>query len=139
MARPKPLVQAQDGPVLVSPDEAPALPVLETRFTKAPGPRGCSRYMKRRIAEAMPAIATALIDRALRGSTAELKLVVQIAGLDRKQPPTDPAERKFGGRYFEDFLMDEWRKEKGHDPTDADPDDPEADELEFACPASARE
>jgi hypothetical protein len=117
MSRSKPTPSLlQDGPVLVDPTQAPTetppKPHFQTRYPKAPRPRGARRYLRNRLAEALPEIADSLIDKAIAGGLPELKVLIQVAGLDEKEPPANPADRKFGGRYFEDILIEQWRKER---------------------------
>ena len=76
---------------------------------RRPGPRNCKPYMRKRLARALPEIADALLKEARHGKLPELKMLMQLSGLDDKDP--NPPSKRFGGRTFEDILLDGWRKE----------------------------
>ena len=76
---------------------------------KAPSAKNCRPYVRRRLARALPEIADALIDKAQTGSLPELKMLVQMSGLDDKDT-SSPAEKR-RGKSLEEMLMEDWRKE----------------------------
>lgn len=61
---------------------------------KAPRPSGCSRFVRREIADAMPAICAMLLTRVMDGDLAALKLLLQMAVESRV---TDGVASKRGG------------------------------------------
>ena len=93
--------------------EPSKLHTLRGKTIRPPRAKNCKRYMKERLAEALPEIADALLDAARQGKLPELKMAVQMSGLDEKQ--VVPALKRFGGRSFEDILLEDWRKEPGNE------------------------
>lgn len=65
-------------------------PAAEKSLRKPPSPARCSQFVRREIAEALPAICEALVKKALKGDGAALKLLWQMALLDK------PADKKTG-------------------------------------------
>ena len=76
---------------------------------RRPGPGSCKTYMRKRLAKALPEIADALIAAAIAGDLPALKMLVQLSGLYDKE--TAPVSKRFGGRSFEEILLEDWRKE----------------------------
>ena len=75
----------------------------------SPGPETCKRYARERLAQALPAIVSRLIGDALKGELAALKMILQIADLDGKEPaPVTPPHHC---KSLEQMLMEDWRKE----------------------------
>ncbi len=74
-----------------------------------PGPETCKRYTRERLAHALPAIVNRLIGDAVKGELAALKMILQIADLDGKEPgPVTPPHHC---KSLEQMLMEDWRKE----------------------------
>ncbi len=65
--------------------------------------------MRRRVADALPKIADRLIGEALQGGLPALKVLVQLAGLDEKEPAKETSRPR--GKTIEEKLMEDWRKE----------------------------
>ena len=98
------------------PEAASSDGIRLVRTRKAPSARNCKPYVRRRLASALPEIADALIDRAQQGSLPELKMLVQMSGLDEKGA-AGAAERR-RGKSLEEMLMKDWRKEPLDEPND---------------------
>jgi hypothetical protein len=73
-------------------------------------PKSRRRYMRERLAAALPEIATSLLRGAKEGRMAELKVVMQMCESEDKK--TTVKAKRFGGRSFEDILMEGWGKEQ---------------------------
>lgn len=82
---------------------------VRERTIREPGPRTCKRYMRARLAQALPEIATRLIEASREGSLPELKMLLQMCGLDDKDALPDSKRRR--GRSLAEQLLDEWRRE----------------------------
>jgi len=76
-----------------------------------PSPKSRKRYMRERFAAALPEVATSLLRGAKEGKLAELKVVLQMCDADERK--TTPKTKRFGGRTFEEILMEGWGKEQG--------------------------
>ena len=109
--------RSRDGPELV-PDARSELPEQQVQGTeeqeakpkrRRPGPNGCRKYLRGRVADALPEIADTLIAKAIAGALAELKVLVQLSGLDEKKPAKEASRPR--GRTIEEKLMEDWRKE----------------------------
>jgi hypothetical protein len=109
-----------EGPELV---EQPVMveqhaPIAEAAQPMAPRPGRCRRYARRRVAERLPEIADKFLDEAQEGSCAHLKVMMQLGGLDVREPPK-PAKRR--GKGTAGRLLEEWRNgyaDTGGDATD---------------------
>ncbi len=53
----------------------------------APQPKDCRKYVRRRVAEQMPTITTSFLEKAIEGSVAHTKLLLELGGLDGKVGP----------------------------------------------------
>ena len=98
----------------IAPREEPpqgAKQPLRERPVRARGsrPRSFKRYMRERLAAALPEIADSLIKAAIGGKIAELKMLLEMSGLNEKDLAPDPLKRR--GKTLEEMLMDDWRKE----------------------------
>jgi hypothetical protein len=74
--------------------------------------RSCQRYVRQRLIADLPAIADSLLRAARCGGVAELKMLVQLSGLDEEPIPRVSKPRT---RSFADILMDHLRKETLND------------------------
>ena len=82
----------------------------ERRRGPKPEPEDVRRYVRKRLAEALPEIADTLVKEAVGGGLDELKVLVQMSGIDTKAPPEKPRSRRTG-RTLEQILLHDWRKE----------------------------
>ena len=100
----------QDAPALVaSRRPEPHATEAEAEWHRRPGPDDCRRYLRLRVADALPLIADKLIDAALQGALPEIKLLVQLTGIDEKEPAQEASRPR--GKTIEEKLMEDWRKE----------------------------
>lgn len=82
---------------------------LRPESGKPPSAKNCKPYVRKRLAKALPEIANALIEKAREGSLPELKMLVQMSGLDEKNASGSVEKRR--GKSLEQMLMEDWRKE----------------------------
>ena len=74
-----------------------------------PDSASCKRYMQERLAAVLPLIANGLINEALNGDLPALKLILQMAELEDKEPePVGPPHRC---KSLEEMLIEDWQKE----------------------------
>jgi hypothetical protein len=76
-------------------------------LTGAPRPKFCRTYAKKRVAEALPAIAERFVEEAKKGSIQHAKVLIRLSGLDGKDVPK-PAKRR--GKSLAGRLLEELRK-----------------------------
>ena len=67
------------------------------RVLRTPRPGACQRIVRKHLAAALPDICTALLEHAQKGDLATLKLLWQMAELDR---PAEPAAERGNDRNF---------------------------------------
>jgi hypothetical protein len=96
---------------------APARPRKPKKTIPPPGPATCKKYMRRRLAKDLPAIANHLLDGAREGNLGYIKMLVQLCGLDDKEIPKPAAPKR--GKTLEELLMEDWRKEPADVPDGA--------------------
>ena len=75
----------------------------------APRPRYCRVFARKRIAEEMPTLIDMLLDQARQGSLGHLKVLVQLAGLDKGEVKPKVQRRE---KSLEAILMEQWAKDK---------------------------
>ena len=63
---------------------------------RPPRPGRCRRYVRVRMAEALPGIVTALVKEAEAGSVAHTKLLISLSGIDQ-EPVAQPKARRTKG------------------------------------------
>ena len=75
---------------------------------RAPRPRLCRAYVRKRMAERMPELVELLLKQANDGSLGHLKILVGLAGLDKGEvaPPIKRREKS-----LEKILLEQWAKE----------------------------
>ena len=73
---------------------------------RAPRPKYCRVFVRKRVAESMPAIVHALIEQAKLGSVPHLTLLLKTAGLDSKGEVVPVAKRKSKG--LATILKEKW-------------------------------
>lgn len=76
----------------------------------APKPRYCRAFVRKRIAERMPEMVDLLMKQANEGSLGHLKILVQLAGLDKGEvrPPVKRREKS-----LEKILLEQWAQDDG--------------------------
>lgn len=75
---------------------------------KAPRPRQCRAFVRKRIAERMPAMVEMLMKQANEGSLGHLKILVGLAGLDRGEVDKAVKRRE---KSLEKILLEQWAKD----------------------------
>ena len=78
------------------------------RPMRAPRPRQCRAFVRKRIAERMPALVEMLMKQANEGSLGHLKILVGLAGLDKGEV-TPPVKRR--EKSLETILLEQWAKD----------------------------
>jgi len=73
---------------------------------RAPRPKYCRVFVRKRVAESMPAIVHALIEQAKQGSVPHLTLLLKTAGLDTKGELVPTTKRKSKG--LATILKEKW-------------------------------
>ena len=73
---------------------------------RAPRPKYCRVFVRKRVAESMPAIVHALIEQAKQGSLPHLTLLLKTAGLDTKGELVPTTKRKSKG--LATILKEKW-------------------------------
>ncbi len=71
----------------------------------APRPRGCRTFVRNRMAEAMPEIVEALVEKAKGGSVAHAKALAELSGLTKNEK-VEPKRRR-RGKTFVGALLEE--------------------------------
>ena len=72
----------------------------------APRPRGCRTFARNRMAEALPEIEEALVDKAKGGSVAHAKALAELSGFTRTEKVEPQKKRRgmsFAGRLLEEL------------------------------------
>ena len=75
----------------------------------APRPRYCRPFVRNRMAEGMPGLVVVLLKQAHGGSLGHLKVLVQLAGLDKGEV-SPPVKRR--QKSLEQVLMEQWAKDE---------------------------
>ena len=86
--------------------EEKAEPVKQPVAVGAPRPRGCRTFARNRMAEAMPEIVEALVDKAKAGSVAHAKALAELSGFTRNVQ-VEPKKAKRRGKTFVGALLEE--------------------------------
>ncbi len=73
----------------------------------APRAKHCRTYTKKRVAEALPAIAERFVEEAKKGSIQHAKVLIRLSGLDAKDVPKQAKRR---GKSLAGRLLEELRK-----------------------------
>jgi hypothetical protein len=85
-------------------------PRLRSRLIRPPaGAKSTKRYVRERFVAALPKIADTLIENAEAGRVPEIKLLVELSGLEQKGTRAKPAKPR--GKSFAEWLEEDWRKE----------------------------
>ena len=74
---------------------------------KAPRPRQCRAYVRKRMAEQMPEVVEMLMQQAKMGSLGHLKILVALAGLDKGDVDKAVKRRE---KSLEKILLDQWEE-----------------------------
>ncbi len=77
---------------------------------RAPRPDACKKYVRTRVARALPELMRLLIAKAAEGSIAHMKLVIQIGGLDKIDAVPGPKPKR--GKSLEQILNEAWEKDQ---------------------------
>ncbi len=106
----------RDSPETFSPDEPQIASEhwLSGPAVAAPDSTSCKRYMQQRLAAVLPLIANGLINEALNGDLPALKLILQMAELEDKEP--EPAGPPHRCKTLEEMLIEDWQKEPLDEP-----------------------
>ena len=75
----------------------------------APRPRYCRVFVRKRMAEEMPRLMDVLLEQAKQGSLGHLKMLVQLAGLDKGEVKPKVQRRE---KSLEAILMEQWDKDQ---------------------------
>lgn len=75
----------------------------------APRPANCKKFARARFAKQLPDIMDKLTTEALAGSVPHLKVLLELTGLDKSEPP-QPSQRK--EKSLEAILLEQWRKDE---------------------------
>ena len=78
------------------------------RPMRAPRPRQCRAFVRKRIAERMPARAEMLMKQANEGCLGHLKILVGLAGLDKGEVTPAVKRRE---KSLETILLEQWAKD----------------------------
>jgi hypothetical protein len=82
----------------------------------APRPANCRKFARARFAEQLPKIMVKLTEQALDGSVPHMKLLLELTGLDKAEPP-QTAQRK--EKSLEAILLEQWRKDEEYETAQA--------------------
>ena len=74
---------------------------------KAPRPRQCRAYVRKRMAERMPTLVEMLMRQANEGSLGHLKILVTLAGLDKGEVDKAVKRRE---KSLEKILLEQWNE-----------------------------
>lgn len=74
----------------------------------APRPRQCRPFVRKRMAEVMPTLVAMLLKEAHAGSLGHLKMLVQLAGLDKGEVSPKVQRRE---KSLEKILLEQWEKD----------------------------
>ena len=88
-------------------DEPGTLP--DPRPVGAPRPANCRKFARARFAQQLPDIMDKLTKEALAGSVPHLKVLLELTGLDKAEPP-HAVQRK--EKSLEAILLEQWRKDE---------------------------
>ena len=78
------------------------------RPMRAPRPQMCRSFVRKRIAEQMPALVEMLMKQANEGSLGHLKILVGLAGLDKGEVAPAVKRRE---KSLETILLEQWAKD----------------------------
>jgi len=98
---------ADGAEVEVAATDGAAGQVERTVLTAAPRAKHCRTYTKKRVAEALPAIAERFVEEAKKGSIQHAKVLIRLSGLDGKDVPRQAKRR---GKSLAGRLLEELRK-----------------------------
>ena len=85
-------------------------PVKKPAAVGAPRPRNCRTFARRRMAESLPEIVEALVDKAKGGSVAHAKALAELSGLTKAETVA-PKAAKRRGKSFAGMLLEELGEE----------------------------
>ena len=74
-----------------------------------PRPAQCKKFARARFAEALPDIMTKLLAEVQSGNVGYLKVLLELTGLDKPDPP--PRPRKVKEKTLEQILLEQWHKD----------------------------
>ncbi len=84
--------------------------VMGRSLDKAPRPRFCRVYVRRKLAEALPGIVRVMVKKAKQGSVPHMALLLKTAGLDQRGNLIPQIVRR--ERTLEEILMEQWEKDR---------------------------
>ncbi len=82
----------------------------------APRPKQCRSFTRKRMAEQMPGLVEMLLKQAHEGSLGHLKILVQLAGLDKGEVTPVVKRRE---KSLETILLEQWEKDAAREAEEA--------------------
>jgi hypothetical protein len=81
----------------------------DPRPVGAPRPANCRKFARARFAQQLPHIMDKLTKEALDGSVPHLKVLLELTGLDKAEPPHTSQRKE---KSLEAILLEQWRKDE---------------------------
>jgi hypothetical protein len=81
----------------------------EPKPIRAPRPANCRKFARGRFAEQLPGIMDKLTEKALAGSVPHMKVLLELTGLDKTEPPQTSQRKE---KSLEAILLEQWRKDE---------------------------